>query len=95
MAEISEFDEAKKRYKKKYGGYVKVADRPAPEKKPLPKSGITVVITDSDQTHKFEFDMPWMTGNRSPSLRTKEAYKRSVCEFVKKEFGKWQSLQTL
>jgi hypothetical protein len=92
MAEITEFDKSKERYKKKYSKYVKVADRPVPEKL-SPKSGITVVITDSNKTHTFEFDMPWLEGNRSPSLRTKQAYERSVCEFVKQEFGKWQSLQ--
>ena len=93
MAEITEFDKAKARYHKRNDSYVKLEDRPKPQKS-IPKSSVAITITDNDVEYKFVFNTPYLPSTRIGSKRNRQAYQEVLSDFVKKEFGKWQLLRT-
>jgi hypothetical protein len=86
---MDEFEKARKRQEKSNARY-KARVKP---KAPAPDFSVTITIKADGQEHTFDFNTPQMGGNWLRSKRTKDNFFRVASEFVKKEFGKWQSRQ--
>lgn len=87
---MTEFEKAKKRYEKR----AKVIDITPPEPPKKRSDSITVTIVDGGKEHSFHFHMEPISMTRIGSQRTADVYKALLEGFIKKEFGKWRSVQT-
>jgi hypothetical protein len=85
---MTEFDKARQRYEKRKAKVVPI-EKPALV---VPDS-VEINIVDSGKEYHFRFSLESIKSTRFGAHRSAQGYREMVEQFVKKEFGRWRSLQ--
>jgi hypothetical protein len=90
---MTEFEKSKQRYEKRIArAKAKVIhiEKPALS---IPDS-VEINIVDSGKEYHFRFSLESIKSTRFGAQRSEQGYREIIEQFVKKEFGRWRSLQS-
>lgn len=89
---MTEFDKAKERYEKRKAKVVNIKQEEPVLTRP---DSVTVSVVDGGKEYTFRFHIQSIKATRYGAQRSADGYRETTENFVKKEFGRWRSLQIL